>query len=154
MISDELKKRYNDKLYSSNLISVINKPSRRCGSTSLILNYIYNRMIYEDLYTIVITAPSSNSMNSLINSTLEKISKLSGFSSRGKKFFEVGTNRIIISSESALSSLRGYSINEIIMTDSTFVSAQQIYNNEFFADLVSILSATKGRILVENDRSL
>jgi len=148
MHQNNFKKHVNDKLFSSEKIAIIEKPSRECGSTTLLLDYFFKRMIYEEDYNILIVSRDLHRERHLLNTirsyehwnclVIDK-TMICNPEVNNKIFFRTYRN--------LESSVRGLQLNEILLQDAPV--------NKISDELTQVLLCTvltrKGRILVEEE---
>ena len=67
MHQNDFKNHVNDKLFSSEKIAIIKKPSQACVSTTMLLDYFFKRMIYEEDYNILIVSRDLHREHYLLN---------------------------------------------------------------------------------------
>lgn len=147
MHQNNFKKHVNDKLFSSEKIAIIEKPSHACGSTTLLLDYFFKRMIYEENYNILFVSLDAYRERHLLDTirsyehwnclAIDK-TMICNPEVNNKIFFRTYHN--------LETSVRGLQLNEILLQD---ISSD--ISDEMTLTLLSTILAREGRILVEKE---
>lgn len=149
MHQNDFKNHVSDKLFSSEKIAFIKKPSRGCGSTTLLLDYIYDRMVYENDYNILVVSRDSHHERYL--SDRIKSNKLwrEELVIQPTMIFnpELNNRIFFLLYKNLESRISGMKLNEIVLQDAN----PDIMSDRMTLELVSAIQARNGRILVEEN---
>lgn len=148
MHQNDFKNHVNDKLFSSEKIAFIKKPSRGCGSTTLLLDYIYDRMVYENDYNILVVSHNPKHERFLINK-IKSNERWRELLINESMTFNIKLNNKIffLLYKNLESSISGMQLNEIVLQDAN----PDLMSDRMTLACVSVVQAKNGRILVEED---